>query len=69
MTLEVNVFEFLGSHTKRMSVLTLTWSMSLFLEDEYIKNDSNPLDFLLDDFDIDDSYSHAVNVVDVFDKS
>ncbi|KAL5564929.1 hypothetical protein UlMin_028093 [Ulmus minor] len=24
---------------------------------------------LLDDFDIDDSYSHAVNVVDVFDKS
>ncbi|KAL5565886.1 hypothetical protein UlMin_029050 [Ulmus minor] len=40
----------------------------LILEDEYIKVDSNPLD-LLDDFDIDDSYSHTVNVVDVFDKS
>ena len=41
----------------------------LILEDEYSKVDSNPLDLLLDDFDIDDSYSHAVNVVDVFDKS
>ncbi|KAL5581556.1 hypothetical protein UlMin_013998 [Ulmus minor] len=37
--------------------------------DEYIKVDSNSLDFLLDDFDIDDSCSHAVNIVDVFDMS
>ena len=41
----------------------------LILEDEYIKDDSNSLDFLLNNFDIDDSYSHAVNVVDAFDKS
>ena len=38
----------------------------LILEDEYIKDNSNSLEFLLNDFDIDDSYSH---VVDVFDKS
>ena len=41
----------------------------LILEDEYTKIDSNSLDLLLDDFDSDDSYSHAVNVVNVFDKS
>ena len=41
----------------------------LILDDEYIKDNSNSLEFLLKDFDINDSYSHAVNVVDVFDKS
>ncbi|KAL5550786.1 hypothetical protein UlMin_000962 [Ulmus minor] len=49
----------------RNGLMTLSFgNMTL----EYIKVDSNPLDLLLDDFDIDDSYSHAVNVVNVFDK-
>ncbi|KAL5579937.1 hypothetical protein UlMin_012379 [Ulmus minor] len=63
MTLEVNVFRVSRQPHEEDECF------DTYMIDEYIKVDSNPLDLLLDDFDIDDSYSHAVNVVNVFDKS
>ncbi|KAL5583500.1 hypothetical protein UlMin_015942 [Ulmus minor] len=69
MTLEVNVFRVSRQPHEEDECFDTYMINELILEDEYIKVDSNPLDLLLDDFDIDDSYSHAVNVVNVFDKS
>ncbi|KAL5581218.1 hypothetical protein UlMin_013660 [Ulmus minor] len=69
MTLEVNVFRVSRQPHEEDECFDTYMIDELILEDEYIKVDSNPLDFLLDDFDIDDSYSHAINVVDVFNKS
>ncbi|KAL5553027.1 hypothetical protein UlMin_040428 [Ulmus minor] len=69
MTLEVNVFRVSRQPHEDDECFDTYMIDELILEDEYIKVDSNPLDLLLDDFDIDDSYSHAVNVVNVFDKS
>ncbi|KAL5562459.1 hypothetical protein UlMin_032206 [Ulmus minor] len=69
MTLEVNVFRVSRQPHEEDECFDTYMIDELILEDEYSKVDSNPLDLLLDDFDIDDSYSHAVNVVNVFDKS
>ncbi|KAL5583274.1 hypothetical protein UlMin_015716 [Ulmus minor] len=69
MTLEVNVFRVSRQPHEEDECFDTYMIEELILEDEYSKVDSNPLDLLLDDFDIDDSYSHAVNVVDVFDKT
>ena len=69
MTLKVNVFRVSRQPHEEDECFDTYMIDELILEDEYSKVDSNPLDLLLDDFDIDDSYSHVVNVVDVFDKS
>ncbi|KAL5579864.1 hypothetical protein UlMin_012306 [Ulmus minor] len=69
MTLEVNVFRVSRQPHEEDECFDTYMIDELIMEDEYIKVDSNPFDLLIDDFDIDDSYSHAVNVVNVFDKS
>ncbi|KAL5563898.1 hypothetical protein UlMin_033645 [Ulmus minor] len=69
MTLEVNVFRVSRQPHEEDECFDTYMIDELILEDEYSKDDSNPLDLLLDDFEIDDSYSHAVNVLNVFDKS
>ncbi|KAL5564257.1 hypothetical protein UlMin_027421 [Ulmus minor] len=69
MTLEVNVFRVSRQPHEEDECFDTYVIDDLILEDKYIKVDSDPLDLFLDDFYIDDSYSHAVNVVDVFDKS
>ncbi|KAL5580170.1 hypothetical protein UlMin_012612 [Ulmus minor] len=68
MTLEVNVFRVSRQPHEEDECFDTYMIDELILEDEYIKVDSNPFNLLIDDFDIDDSYSHAINVVDVFDK-
>ncbi|KAL5559943.1 hypothetical protein UlMin_036154 [Ulmus minor] len=69
MTLEVNVFQVSRQPHEEDECFDTYMIDELILDDEYSKDDSNPLDLLLDDFEIDDSYSHAVNVLNVFDKS
>ncbi|KAJ0038202.1 hypothetical protein Pint_23027 [Pistacia integerrima] len=69
ITLEVNVFRVSRQPHEEDECFDTYMIEELILEDEYIKDNSNHLEFLLKDFDFDDSYSHAVNIVDVFDKS
>lgn len=69
MTLEINIFRVSKQPHEEDECFDTFMIDELVLEDEYIRDNSNSLDFLLKDFNFDDSYSHAVDVVDVFDKS
>ncbi|KAJ0010471.1 hypothetical protein Pint_33261 [Pistacia integerrima] len=69
MTLEVNVFRVSRQPHEEDECFDTYMIDELILEDKYIKDNSNSLEFLLKDFDFDDSYSYAVNIVDVFDKT